>query len=78
MTASIKIRAKRRFKELSKLNHKITYLQIYKSIKERDKSDYTRKISPLKRTKDSILIDTSKLSIIDCFTKIKKIILKKI
>tara|TARA_B100001564_G_C20474221_1_gene594073 strand:+ start:82 stop:726 length:645 start_codon:yes stop_codon:yes gene_type:complete len=78
MTASIKIRAKRRFKELRKLNHKITYPQIYKSIKERDRSDYTRRISPLKRTKDSILIDTSNLSIIDCFTKLKKIILKKI
>jgi CMP/dCMP kinase len=78
MTASIKIRAKRRFSELKKLKHKITYKEIYQSIKERDKSDFNRKISPLKKTKDSILIDTSHISINKCFEKMKKIILNKI
>jgi len=78
MTASAKVRSQRRFKELKKLKHKITYTQVLKSIKERDKSDTTRKISPLKKTKDSILIDTTNLKIDECFKKIKKIILKKI
>ena len=74
ITANLKIRAKRRFQELKKLKKKVTYLKVLKSIKKRDKSDYNRRISPLKKTKDSILINTSNLSKRACFLKIKKII----
>ena len=49
-----------------------------KSIKKRDKSDYNRKVAPLKKTKDSVLINTTKLSKSSCFLKIKKIIDKKL
>tara|TARA_B100000963_G_scaffold325894_1_gene312488 strand:+ start:506 stop:1162 length:657 start_codon:yes stop_codon:yes gene_type:complete len=78
VTANLKIRAKRRFQELKKLKKKISYFSVLKSIKKRDKSDYNRRISPLKKTKDSILINTSNLSKRACFFKIKKIIDKKI
>ena len=78
ITANLKVRAKRRFQELKKLKKKISYLTILKSIKKRDKSDYNRRISPLKKTKDSILINTSNLSKRACFLKIKKIIDNKI
>ena len=61
-----------------KLNQKIPYNEVLKSIKKRDKSDYNRKISPLKKTKDSILINTTNLSKRACFLKIKKIIDKKL
>ena len=74
ITANLKIRAKRRFQELKKLKKKVTYSKVLKSIKKRDKSDYNRRISPLKKTKDSILINTSNLSKRACFLKIKKII----
>ena len=74
----LQIRAKRRYKELKKLDKKIKYYEVYKSIKLRDKNDKKRKISPLKRTKDSIYINTSNLTINKCFLKIKKIIDKKI
>ena len=57
----------------------LEYLKLcLKSIKNRDKSDYNRNISPLKKTKDSILINTTKLSKRACFLKIKKIIDRKI
>ena len=78
VTANIKIRAKRRFLELKKLKKKVSYSSILKSIKKRDKSDYNRRLSPLKKTKDSILINTSNLSKRACFLKIKKIIDRKI
>jgi len=78
ITASIKTRAKRRYLELKNLNKKIPYNKVLKSIKKRDKSDYNRRISPLKKTKDSILINTTNLSKKACFLKIKKIIDKKI
>ena len=78
ITANVKTRAMRRYKELTSLKKSITYNEVLKSIKKRDKSDYNRKISPLKKTKDSMLINTTKLSKRACFLKIKKIIDRKI
>ena len=78
ITANLKTRALRRYKELKLLNKKIRYSDVLKSIKKRDKNDYSRKISPLKKTKDSVLINTTNLSKRACFLKIKKIIDKKL
>ena len=78
ITANIKTRANRRYKELKKVKKNITYNEVLKSIKKRDKSDYSRKLSPLKKTKDSVLINTTNLSKRACFLKIKKIIDKKL
>ncbi len=77
ITANVKTRALRRFKELKKLNKATVYKDVLKSIKKRDKSDLNRKISPLKKTKDSLLINTTKLNKRACFLKIKKIIDRK-
>ena len=78
ITASIKTRALRRYKELKQLKKKISFNEVLKSIKKRDKSDYNRKISPLKKTTDSILINTTNLTKRACFLKIKKIMDSKI
>jgi len=78
ITASTKTRALRRYKELKSLKKKISLLEVLKSIKKRDKSDYNRKISPLKKTKDSVLINTEKHTKRSCFLKIKQIMDKKI
>ena len=77
-TASIKVRAKRRYKEFKNLKKNITYKEVLKSIRNRDKMDKKRLHSPLKKTKDSNLINTSKLSKKACFLKIKAIMDKKI
>ena len=78
ITASRKVRALRRYNELKKLNKKVVYKEVLKSIKNRDKSDLNRKISPLKKTKDSLLINTTNLNKRACFLKIKKIIDRKL
>ena len=78
ISANVITRAKRRYLELRNINPKIDYKEVLKNIKKRDKSDYNRKISPLKKTKDSILINTTNLTKKACFLKIKKIIDKKI
>ena len=78
ITANIKTRALRRYKELKQLKKKISFNKVLKSIKKRDKSDYNRKISPLKKTADSILINTTNLTKRACFLKIKKIMDRKI
>ena len=78
ITANVKTRAMRRYKELKELKKSVTYNEVLKTIKNRDKNDYNRKISPLKKTKDSMLINTTNLSKRACFLKIKKIIDRKI
>ena len=78
ITANIKVRAKRRFNEYKNLNKKISYNDVLKSLRIRDKSDKERKYGPLKKTKDSILINTTKLSKKSCFKKIKAIMDKKL
>ena len=78
ITANIKTRALRRYKELKLLNKKITYKEVLKSIKIRDKNDYNRRISPLKKTTDSILINTTNLTKRSCFLKIKQIMDKQL
>ncbi len=78
ITANIKVRAMRRFKEYKALKKKISFNQVLKSLKNRDKSDKNRKYGPLKKTKDSILINTTKLSRKRCFEKIKAIMDRKI
>ena len=72
ITANVKTRAKRRYLELKKLKSNITFKEVLKSIKKRDKSDYNRKISPLTK-KYSILINSENLTKKACFLKIKKI-----
>ena len=78
ITASLKVRAKRRFREYKNLNKKISYKEVLKSLRIRDKSDKERKYGPLKKTKESILINTTKLSKKACFNKIKAIMEKKL
>ena len=78
ITASSKTRALRRYMELKELNKKISLNEVLKSIKKRDKSDYNRKVSPLKRTKDQYLISSENESKRSCFLKIKQIIDKKL
>ena len=79
ITASLNIRAKRRYKELKKLKRKVFLADIRKSLKIRDLSDKnrTKKQGRLKKTKDSRLINTTHLSINGGFLKLKKIIDRK-
>ena len=78
ITADVKTRALRRFREYKSLKKQISYSKVLKSIRKRDKLDRTRKHGPLKKTRDSILINTSKLSKKACFKKIKAIMDRKL
>ena len=78
ITAKLEVRARRRFIEYKNQNKKISYKEVLKSLRNRDKSDKQRKYGPLKKTKDSILINTTKLSKKACFKKIKSIMDKKL
>ena len=78
VTANVNQRAKRRFKEYKKLGKKVKYSEILKNLKRRDTEDRSRRHSKLKKTKDSILINTTNLSIRGSFLKVKKIMDRKL
>ena len=78
VTASLKTRALRRFRELKRMDSSVKLKDVVKSVKKRDKSDKNRNISKLKKTKDSILINTTNLTKKACFLKIKNIMDRKI
>ena len=75
---NLEVRAKRRWNEYKKNNSKITLGEVKKALKIRDYSDINRKHSPLRISKDSIVIDTSKLSKKQMLNKISKIVNKKL
>ena len=78
ITADVKTRAMRRFKEYQKLKKKITYEDTLKTLKIRDKSDIKRKHGALKKTSDSVLINSDKLSRLRTFKMINEIMDRKI
>lgn len=63
LTASITERAKRRTKELRELGKKVNFFKIWIDIFRRDYADKHRKIAPLKKAKDAILVKTNNKSI---------------
>ncbi len=63
ITASVDVRADRRFKELTLKGHKLDFEALKNEIEQRDYNDKTRDFSPLVRAEDAILIDTSFMNI---------------
>ncbi len=63
LTASSRVRAKRRFDELSARGIGCNMEEIEADIIERDKQDMGREISPLRQAEDAILVDTSEMTI---------------
>ena len=75
ITASLKERAERRWKEMqSKKLSNLSFEEIMKELKWRDKTDSTRKIAPLKMADDAVLVDTTNLTIEQQVEKIIEII----
>jgi len=60
---SVKEKAKRRLKEFKKLKKNITLKEVKKSLVQRDKEDTKRKISPLIKVKNAVLVNTTKLTL---------------
>lgn len=76
LTASSKVRAKRRFDELTAKGVSCDMDAIEKDIIERDYRDMHRETSPLKQADDAVLLDSSDLDIDGVVEEMKKIIKK--
>lgn len=77
LTANVKQRAERRFKQLIAAGKQCILPEILEQLKERDARDQTRSSSPLTAASDALIIDTSDLApfqvfeVIDNFIQIK-------
>lgn len=58
LTASAKVRAERRFKELCEKGTRVTFSEVYDDMVKRDYDDMHREIAPLKQAEDAVLADT--------------------
>jgi cytidylate kinase len=77
MTASIDIRAKRRYDELKGKGIPGEFEEIKRNIIARDIADENRDISPLRRADDAIILDNSRMSVKEQMSWIEQIIEKK-
>ena len=74
ITASVDVRADRRFKELSLKGHKVDYLELKKEIEQRDYNDKNRDFAPLTKAEDAVEIDTSYMNVEQVISKVLSII----
>ena len=75
---SLKVAAKRRFKEFKKTNKKITLKEVESSIRRRNYTDVTRTFMPLRIPPGAVIVSTSLISKKEMFRKISKVVEKKL
>ena len=63
MTADPKVRAERRYAELTAKGDKVSFDEILENVVSRDKADMTREISPLQQAEDAIVLDNSYMTV---------------
>lgn len=70
ITASVDVRADRRYKELALKGHAVNFNELREEIEQRDYNDKNRDFSPLKKADDAIEIDTSYINIEQVINKV--------
>ena len=63
MTADPKVRAERRYAELTAKGDNVSFEEILENVVSRDKADMSRAISPLQQAEDAIVLDNSYMTI---------------
>lgn len=63
MTADPAVRARRRYDELTAKGQQVTLEEIERNVRERDKADMSRAISPLRQADDAIVLDNSRMTV---------------
>jgi cytidylate kinase len=78
MTASVDIRAKRRFDELRNKKVEVEFEEIKRNIIARDIADENRDISPLRRAEDALVLDNSRMTVANQMEWVMNIIRNRI
>ena len=78
LIASPEVRAKRRYLELQNRGQEVNMLDLIDDIKQRDLKDQTRVLSPLIPAEDSVVIDSSEMSLDEVLSFTKKLTKRKL
>ena len=78
LVASAEVRAKRRYLELQNRGQEVNMLALIDDIKQRDLKDQTRVLSPLIPAEDSVVIDSSDMSLDEVLSFTKKLTKRKL
>jgi cytidylate kinase len=65
LEASPEVRAERRWKEHREKGERMTLAQVLEEVRERDRRDRERKVSPLVRASDAVLVDNTTMDVED-------------
>ncbi len=63
LDASPEVRAERRWKEHQEKGDTLTVFQVLEEVRERDKRDRERKVSPLVRADDAVIVDNTAMDV---------------
>ena len=74
LDASVEVRARRRYEEMTKQGHEITLVEIMDSLKKRDSVDSTRPLAPLKPADDAVIMDSDNLDIEEVYHNVLMLI----
>ncbi len=77
LTASPRVRAIRRYKDMKETNPHVTVDSIEADIRRRDTLDSTRKVAPLKPAEDAVFLDNSDMTLEETAEKIMDICREK-
>lgn len=78
LTADVKVRAKRRLKELEDKGEKVTFAEVLKDMEERDERDSNRAVAPLRCAPDAVRVDTSDCGLEESRDRILRVIREKL
>jgi cytidylate kinase len=78
MTASLEVRAMRRYKELQQKGDDVSYQEVKTNVEKRDYIDSHRDFAPLTKAKDAVELDTSDMTIDEVIEKVLSIIKEKV
>jgi cytidylate kinase len=77
LDAEAEERARRRYEELIRKGVKVTFQETLEDVIRRDRSDMTRAISPLRKAKDAVVIDSTHLSVEEVVEKMIQVLRQK-
>ena len=78
MTASVDVRAKRRYDELKNKGINVDFEEVRENIIARDITDENRDISPLRKADDAIVLDNSRMTVEEQMVWVRQMIEKRI
>ncbi len=78
ITASVEVRAQRRFKQLKENgNQDLVLDQVIEDVVKRDESDMNREVAPLKKADDAYFLDTTHLGLDEILERLENVIAEK-